>query len=149
MKKTPDSKPRLNRGTVIAVVALASVPLTAFALYDTYGQFAQYVTVGSNLSLYYNSTSSSGTGGVLMVGTYNGVSSANSATNVMVIGSYNIAYDSDSAVIGKYNKNTQGDELFILGNGTSSAPSNAMEVFKNGTIRILRQGDISMGTYSN
>lgn len=148
MKKTPHGKKPVNRGTIIAAIALASVPLTALALYDTYGEFSSYVSVGGNLPYSYYSSSSGAGGGILMVGSYNGVSSLTSATNALVVGTYGVVFDSDSAVIGRWNKDTLGDELFILGNGTNSDnKSNAMEVFKNGTIRILRQGDISMGAY--
>lgn len=140
-----------NRSKLVALAALMSVPVTAFAFTDYYGQISNYLVVGS--SNYYVSSSSSSSYnmyGILLIGTYCGVTSTNSSmSNAAAVGSYNIIYDSNSMVVGSWNKDTGGDELFILGNGSYSAPSNAMEVFKNGKIRILRQGDISMGAYSN
>jgi hypothetical protein len=50
-------------------------------------------------------------------------------------------------VIGTWNADTGGDELFILANGEYGAPHNVLEVFKNGAIRIIPQGDINMGNY--
>jgi hypothetical protein len=133
---------RLSRARLAAFVALASVPLTAYAIYDSYGEFYNYVSVGYNSSS--SSSSSSSNNGVLLVGYYNAMASSSgssSSSGSMAVGSYNVIYDRGSVVIGTWNKNTNGDELLILGNGTYSVPSNAMEVFKNGNVNV--QGAIT------
>ncbi|MES2476466.1 MAG: hypothetical protein V4640_11855 [Verrucomicrobiota bacterium] len=147
----------LNLKNLCAVGALLTIPLTVYAgMYDYSADFFTYASVGSNIT--YGLSSSYSTLGILMVGQQNAINDFNGysygypAQNILVTGSYNIGYDSDSAVIGHWNKDTGGDELLILGNGTSSVPSNALEVFKDGKMNVkgvvtcLPGGNIPMFT---
>jgi hypothetical protein len=139
MKKTL-FKMNFSRSGVAAFLAIVSVPVTAYALYDSHAELYNYASIGSNAV--YGSYSSYSYAGLLFVGNYNAVSTGGAQIkNAMAVGSYNIIYDSDSAIIGKWNKNTLGDELLVLGNGVSGAPSNALEVFKNGNMNV--QGAIT------
>jgi hypothetical protein len=75
------------------------------------------------------------------------------AMNQVVVGTYNVAQGNGSSVV-------PTDDLFIVGNGTYTTPSNAFVVKKNGNtkvsgnlevvgaIRVPPQGDISMGEFT-
>lgn len=86
------------------------------------------------------------------------------ANNGVAQGSYSVAFGPNataqsgwSFVIGQYNvlegSSTAfnvSDPAFVIGNGTSNtARSNSLAVYKDGTIKIKPQGDISMGMYGN
>lgn len=78
--------------------------------------------------------------------------------NSVAIGYFATAPSYTSVAFGRYNKVASGqstsswvasDQLFVIGNGTDSVPSNALEVKKDGTVIIpKRQGDISMGSFT-
>lgn len=100
------------------------------------------------------------------------VQAASTATNALAGGEQTIAYGKNSValgyyttapsygsvVLGQYNQSAGGqntgswvnsDQLFVIGNGSSGSPSNALEVKKDGTLIIpKRQGDISMGSFT-
>ncbi len=151
----------------IAVVALASVPVTVLAdyFYDAHVQY--WAQIGG----YYSSSSSGGYGsssGLLIVG--NNINLPYWVSDSLIAGYSLNLYDSNSIVFGRWNKNTSGTDLFVVGNGTSSVTTqNEMEILKDGTIhmgddgsgsyafeidadgetiRIKPQGDIDMGIYS-
>lgn len=70
-----------------------------------------------------------------------------SANNCMAIGLDLDLQTNNSVAVGKYNVNTNG-MLFVVGDGTSAERSNALEVWDDGTVIIKKQGDISMGNYT-
>lgn len=97
-------------------------------------------------------------------GVFGSASLSSAAYNSVSVGGYNTidfdeslavgksvhAYDANSVVIGMWNKDTGGNELFVIGKGTSSVKSNAFEVFDDGSVCIpVRQGDIDMGVFGN
>ena len=49
----------------------------------------------------------------------------------------------DKAVIGEFNANNE-NTLLEVGNGTSEAPSNAFEVYKDGTVKV-NSGTLTIG----
>jgi hypothetical protein len=66
----------------------------------------------------------------------------------MVIGQCNAVVGGDADGAARYTWRP-GDSLFVIGNGTSSStPSNALEVKKDGSIKMQRQGDILMGDFT-
>lgn len=84
------------------------------------------------------------------------------ATNASTMGEYNLVTgdrgmafgyqllnsNDDATVVGAYNEEVV-DAIFSVGNGDSSARSNALVVKKDGSITITEvQGDISMGVFS-
>jgi hypothetical protein len=139
--KTILSKFRASRTGVAAAVALAAAPITVYAISDYFLEIYYSGTIGSNS---YNSTAQ----GVLMVG-YGNAAATYNVNRALAVGEYNLIYDSGSTVLGKYNKDTGGDELLVLGRGTSATKRNAIAVFKDGKIAIQPQGDISMGIYGH
>ena len=65
------------------------------------------------------------------------------ATNyACVLGNNLIASNANEFVCGKYNNPTKTDLLFSIGNGTSTARKNAMEVTTGGTVYILMNGSL-------
>jgi hypothetical protein len=141
---------RLNRNRlrVAAAVAIASVPVSVLALSGTYLEISELASIGYNVIFSSSSSTSNGTP-ALFVGDYNASSFTSNSTDAggLAVGSFCVIRDPGSVVIGKWNKDTLGDELLILANGTDQAPNNVLEVFKNGAIRIIPQGDINMGNY--
>ena len=132
-----------KRNAVI-FLSVISVPATLWAIVtDTSFDIGHWGSIG------WNNTASLGSGGVLLIG--QGNSLENFGHNALAVGSGLIIHDYDSAVIGAYNADTHQDEQFIVGNGVFSADgsgaSNSLEIYKDGTIKIGRQGDILMGEF--
>lgn len=127
----------------VAIGALAGVPLTLWAAgltgsditVTTWGLFGTYNYVG-----YSNSS--------VAVGTSN---TNYDADNSLLVGSNLIAYDDNSLVVGKWNEDTGGQELFVAAIGTDySNKKNAFEVTAEGRVRIPEvQGELSLGDYGN
>ena len=129
----------LKRNAVI-FLAVLSIPATVWAvLTDSAMDISYWGSIGWN----YTSSLTSGT--ELLVGAGNW--RMNLTTNTMAVGSNLIIYDDNSVVIGTWNQDTGGDEQFIVGNGTYGHPANSLEVYKDGTVKINRQGDIPMGKF--
>lgn len=126
-----------GRLKLLSVLALATVPMTVYAITDYTLSIHYTGEIGYGNSFPYNSWA-----GIMMVGHYSGVYDTNYTRNALAVGEFCMIYDHNSAVIGQWNKNTGGDELLILGNGTySGGPSNALEVFRNGNMNV--QGAIT------
>lgn len=69
---------------------------------------------------------------------YKGVASA---TNAIAIGDHVRATASDQIALGKYNSEDT-DALLIVGNGDSTATSNALKIMPNGDIYIIKDGEL-------
>ena len=134
---------RIKPAKAVAILALLSMPATLYAITDYFLEIYNGGSIGYN----YVGSSSSSTG-YLLVGSYNQLASS-SVGKVLAVGEYNMVYDSGSTVLGTFNKDTGGNELLVLGRGTSSTKRNAMAVFKDGKIAIQPQGDIGMGIYGH
>lgn len=69
------------------------------------------------------------------------------------VGSNVNAYDSNSMVVGYWNKQTGGSgDAFVVGYGTSTEPKNAVEVHSDGTVRIgeaQHESAASMGGFGD
>lgn len=153
-----DSKRGSWKRKFVGLIAVASIPVTAYAVIDTMGYFSGWVAVGSS--------GMSGTSPLLAVGTGNSFTwTPSPPSNVFIAGSYLMSYDDNSTVIGQWNADTGGDEAFVIGNGTGSGDKkNSLEVYKNGDVIIPNaleihedgtviisqaQGDIDMGAFGN
>jgi len=128
---------------VTLIVVISSIPITVFAVYDTYGYFTTWGGVGTGGASLTSSSFSVG---------YNNIHSdpyGSNPVNTFSAGKGLIVRDDNSVVVGKYNKVTSGTEAFIVGIGNNSSPGeNAFEVYMNGKVIINKpQGDISMGIY--
>lgn len=152
----------------IVIVSLMSIPLTIYASNEPFMHVWSYSHIGgyySGLGQQYS------TDGLLIVGNGITLPSGGVGTNDSIVaGKYLNLYDSNSFVLGRYNRDSQGDELFVIGNGSSTATAqNEVEILKDGTIRLggdssgvfaleiasdgktitidQPQGDLSMGIY--
>ncbi|NHZ86933.1 MAG: hypothetical protein GWP19_13840, partial [Planctomycetia bacterium] len=117
----------------------------AFRVGYVYGAQWDDGSIGNQSIAMGHSTTASGTGSTAM-GSYTTASGDNSTA----IGRYTIADESDLTVVGVYNDASDNDELFIVGNGTSSSSrSNAFEVESDGDIRagddVIATDDIFAG----
>jgi hypothetical protein len=118
------------------------------------------VMFGAYNASYYYDDFGAGVDGML-VGQYNynsgsTASLAAGVNNYLASGIANIALGqgllngwSNCTVVGQYNEYFEGAALvFVVGNGTNSGNrSNALEVYRDGTIKMPPQGDISMGEF--
>ena len=78
------------------------------------------------------------------------------AANAVGIGPVNVqagfstVVGSNNIVEGTLTAWNWNEPLFVVGNGyPGGTPSNALTIYKNGAIKIIPQGDISMGMYGN
>lgn len=120
----------------ILVVAALSLPVSVLATWSFSGgrEITSYpVVIGST-----NSSSGSRS---LSVGWGNQITSS----DAMVVGQYLNSPSAYSLVVGRYNQTSTGLR-FVVGNGTSTtARSNAFEVYSDGRVVIpTPQGDIPM-----
>jgi len=127
-----------------------------------YGEFA--FGTGSFAVALGGSPTASGSGAVALgsgVASGSGAFAANSGnapgSRAAAFGEYSTAQAYDSFAIGRYNA-LEGDPLtwqatdplFVVGNGTASnARKNAFVIYKDGKIKMNRQGDIPMGEFGN
>ena len=78
-------------------------------------------------------------------GIYNDVTADQST----VLGNRLVSTANDATIVGRYNVDKAG-VLFVVGQGSSSARANALEVHDNGDVIITKaQGDIDMGAFGN
>lgn len=123
-------------------LALLSVPLTVWALTDTTISISSWGSIGSNYS-------TSGTGGVLMVGNYG----SNAGLYYGTISGYACvgasSSISSSTTVGRYNV-VVSDPLFVVGCGWSGTTRNALEIYSDGRVKVPnRQADVLMGGFGN
>lgn len=119
-----------------------------FPYNDDYGNATNSLSVGNN-NVAWGSAS-------LVAGSYNSLESRSDYYNPIcsTLLGYGLrsAYDY-CTVIGIYNSFTSGSELdsvtplFVVGNGSYSNRSNAFEIWKDGRVKMVRQGDILMGEF--
>ena len=132
-----------NKKTMLGLVALLSIPATLWAVSDSTGTFTEWVKIG-----YYSSSSTSGgsSSSYLYVGNYH----VGEASGSAAIGTFLNNPNSNSLVVGKWNKFESG-AYFVVGNGPNgSNKKNAFEVHSNGDVIVNEpQGDIPMGIYGN
>ena len=132
---------KLDLKRPLLVVALASVPVTLYAIYtDSYFLTTGYGQIGSP---HYNSSYPS-----LVVGFNNAMFAANTAA----FGKNLQAYDGNSVIVGQNNLPLAGTELFVVGNGSGSVTSsrkNALEVMWDGTVTVplsFANSKVTIGT---
>ena len=124
-----------------AAAALASIPLTVMAagISDSELSIVEYGLFGQ--------TSNSSTSGVAVA---IGTNIDWSGTPTLAVGSDLNSYDANSLVVGHWNKNSQSDELFVVGKGSSGAEENAFVINAAGEVKApVAQGDVPMGIFAN
>lgn len=128
----------------IVIVSLMSIPLTIYASNEPFMHVWYYSHIGG---YYSNAGQQFSTDGLLIVGNGNTIPSYGMlASNSIVAGNYLNLYDTNSIVLGRYNRDSQGEELFVIGNGSSTGTAqNEVEILKDGTIRL---GGDSSGTFA-
>ena len=131
------------RWRALAVAALLGVPVTVFALSGNDAEISYYGWFGAPDS------STLGTGTALAIGPT--ASWDTSKSGLAVVGSNMNGYDSNSLVVGTMNKHTGGSgDAFVVGMGVGTTDENALEVHKDGTVRLGRiqhETQASMGPF--
>ena len=140
----------LKSKRIYLAAALLALPVTLNALSDSYLYIDNYGSIGGS-----NNT---GSGWANLAVGWNHLFS-NSSSYSAAIGTGLKVNSNASLVVGKNNALSSSPAHFIVGNGASpSAPSNALEVWADGTVKIPgtanigkvpARGGISMGDYTN
>lgn len=129
----------------VFAAGLAGMPLAVIAA----GIYGSSLTISYWGQFGYNSIVHGGV--AVLVGNGN----VGGSYNTLAVGTSLVAYDSNSMIVGQWNKDTNDDpnvtanELFIAGCGTSGDLRNALEILDDGTVRVPNvQGDFSLGEFA-